>query len=390
MKSAAPLSKHHDEAENRLVVADGRGNRLVLDVLAFRSNVLETRRLIGAHVRLFQVVKGEGYGLGLERVVALGISAGVDGFCAGTPEEALRIRTIDPKIFVLLFTASAPDALPELVAQGITVSVNSAEALEAIVQSGCSGQIYVELDCGFGRFGLDFASLDRVLDLYGAQSRIALTGVYTHFGQGDEEALDRGLARFDRAVGQLRQRIPTPFATMVASTHTILRRPRLAYDAVDPGRLLYGIVDALDDQARFRPVIATISSRIIQINRIAETQSMTIGYGESVTLPAGGATGVFPLGWYDGLSVRGGLGEVLVGGRRVRVLARTLLHSIVDLSTLDAAAIGDEVVVIGHQGGERLGLADAASAQGVSPTELHFKLAGSIAGSSSRPRRTEN
>ncbi|GAA0294893.1 alanine racemase [Sphingomonas oligophenolica] len=384
MNAAASLSNKIGVVEDCPVIGDGRGNRLTLDVAAFRSNVLETRRLVGSPVRLLQVIKGDGYGLGLERAVALGISAGVDGFCVGTPDEALRATAMQPLVPILLFTACPPGLLPDLASQGIIISVNSVEAMEALIESGLSAQIYVELDCGFGRFGLDAVALDSVLDLYCTQDKIALAGVYTHFGQGDDLMLDSGLAAFDRAIERLRQRVPPGFDTMVASTHTLLRRPHLPYNAVDPGRLLYGIVDSPVDQARFRPVIAAISSQIIQINRVANARSVTIGYGNQVRLPAGGATGVFPLGWHDGLSVRGGLGEVIIHGRRAPVIARTLLHSIVDLSSVPEATIGDEVFLIGKQGESCLTLGEAAQAQGVSATELHFRLAGAIAAKSVR------
>jgi alanine racemase len=307
----------------------------------------------------------------------MGLGAGVDGFCAGTPEEALRIRACAPASVVLLFTACIPENLPRLAQQGVIVSVNSVEAFATLARSGIACGIYLDLDCGFGRFGLDETALNDVLDLAALHPAIAIEGAYTHFGQGNAAALDWGLTLFERHLDRLRQRIDHPLTTMVAATHTILSRPALPYDAVDPGRLLYGIVDK-DAQDRFRPVLSAISSRLIQVNRIAEAQTVTIGYGEQVALPAGGTTGVFPLGWHDSLSLRGPLGDVLIHGRRVPVIARTLLHSVVDVSGLDDVRIGDEVALVGVQGAAALTLNDQAVGQGVTTTELHFRLAGAI------------
>ncbi len=76
--------------------------------------------------------------------------------------------------------------------------------------------------------------------------------------------------------------------------------------------------------------------------------------------------------------VRATLGDVLIHGRRVPVIARTLLHSIVDVSGLDDVRIGDEVVLVGVQGAAALTLDDQAAGQGVTATELHFRLAGAI------------
>lgn len=364
------------------IVADGRGNRLSVDAAAFRHNVGEARRYAAPDAKLLQVVKGDGYGLGLERAVRLGMAAGVDGFCAGTPEEALRIVALDLASPILLFTACPPTRLPDLARRGVTVSLNSLEAFAVLRDSGWQGGVHVELDCGFGRFGLDMTALDAWLDGQVAQERIALAGVYTHFGRVDGAALDHGLDLFDHMVRRIRARISEPFDTMVASSHLMISHPRLPYSAVDPGRLLYGIADGVGDGADLRPVLSGVTSSLIQLNRIDRDRTATIGYGGETTLAAGGLTGVFPLGWHDGLSIGGDLGHVLVGGRRRRVVARTLLHSIVDLSGGAAPAIGDDVVLIGAQGRERVSLQEAAEAQRMSPTELHFRLAGAITRSS--------
>jgi alanine racemase len=364
------------------IVADGRGNRLSVDAAAFRHNVGEARRYAAPGAKLLQVVKGDGYGLGLERAVRLGIAAGVDGFCAGTPEEALRVVDLDPARLVLLFTACPPTRLPDLARRGVTVSLNSLEAFEALRDSGWQGSVHVELDCGFGRFGLDMAALDAWLDGQLAQKQIALAGVYTHFGRLDGTALDHGLELFDHMVRLIRARISDPFDTMVASSHLMISHPPLPYSAVDPGRLLYGISDGIDDGANVRPVLSGVASSLIQLNRVDRNRTATIGYGGETTLAAGALTGVFPLGWQDGLSTGGELGHVLVGGQRRRVIARTLLHSIVDLSGGNAPSIGDDVVLIGAQGREHMSLRESAEAQGMSPTELHFRLAGAITRSS--------
>ena len=87
---------------------------LELDLRAFAHNVDEVRRLTGGRPRLFQVCKGNGYGLGLERVIDLGLAAGVDGFCVGDPSEALQARVRAPTVPILLFASTLPDVLPDL------------------------------------------------------------------------------------------------------------------------------------------------------------------------------------------------------------------------------------------------------------------------------------
>ncbi|HEY0685634.1 MAG TPA: alanine racemase [Steroidobacter sp.] len=366
----------HREDDSLVIVeaADGRSNRFTLDAAAFEANVSATRRLLPPATKLFQVVKGNGYGLGLERVIALGRRAGVDGFCAGTPSEALRAKRLAPDLPILLFPSCAPSMLPALAEAGVVLSINSEQSFVELMQAGVNASVFFKLECGLGRYGLDQSSVASVLGAYRRQSRIRCIGVYSHFGSGDDELLDAGIARFENFLTTLKAAVPTPLTTMIASSPTILRRPQLGYTAVDPGRLLYGLVEEAEG---IRPVLRSVASTLLQVTMYASTQTVHVGYANRIELPPGGRTGVFPLGWLDGLST-GGFEYVLVRGVRVPVIGRTLLHSIVDLSAVAEAEVGDEVVLIGQQRGERLTLADLARSHGVSPIELHFRLLGAI------------
>jgi alanine racemase len=59
--------------------------------------------------------------------------------------------------------------------------------------------------------------------------------------------------------------------------------------------------------------------------------------------------GIIPIGSADGMS-RLHCGEVLVRGRRAKVLGTSLEHTRLDLSDIPKALMGDEVVIIGEQG----------------------------------------
>jgi alanine racemase len=374
----APDSSQEYSALMLVEGTDGRGNRFTLDVGAFENNVHATRSLVPYGTKIYQVIKGDGYGFGLERVVPLGAAAGVDGFCAGTPREARLAKRIVPHLPILLFPSCPPSTLPALAQEGITLTINSERAFAELLQAGVSASIFFKLECGLGRYGLNETSLPSVLEAYRRQSRIRCVGAYSHVGNGNDAILDAGIERFEGFLAGLRAAVPEPLTTMLASSPTILRRPRLPFTAVDPGRLLYGILEDGQSGGRFAPVLSSVVSTLLQITPVVSGQTVHVGYASPVNLPPGGRTGVFPLGWLDGLSTRGGFEHVLVRGVRVPVIGRTLLHSIVDLSAVPQADVGDELVLVGRQLQEQLTLAEMARSHGVSPIELHFRLLGAI------------
>lgn len=347
-----------------------------IDAHAFAHNVLLARSLMAPDALMYQVVKADGYGFGVERAVSLGLAAGVEAFCAGTIEEAIRVRTAAPDRPVLLFTACPPSLLAQVAREGVIVTVNTLEAYEAL-EPIASASFMFEFDCGFGRFGLTDHHFDVVLAREKARKRPRCLGGYTHFGSRASLELDRGLQCFDKFGAKLKRAFGEGQVLMAAASHGLIWRPRLSYPAAHPGSLLYGMLP-MAIAPSFQPVLHSVKSQIIQINRIEEARTLSVGYGPQVALPAGGATGVFPLGWNDGLSTGTALGRVLVRGRHAPTIARTLFHSIVDLSDFDEPSVGEEVALIGPQGGQAIGLHEAADAMAVSATELHFRLAGSI------------
>ena len=359
------------------LVADRRGNAFRLDPGAFARNVARARTLLRDDHHLLQVIKGDGYGIGIERTVRLGLDASVDGFCVGTPEEAVAAVAVAGGKPVILFTSCLPTELPSLARAGVIVTVNAMEALDAVGSTGSAGYL-LELDCGFGRFGFDESALEAALD-HGLGPDCL--GAYTHFGSRSFDQLGRGLERFDAMLRMLRRRLGRDMMTMAAASHAMIWRPTLDYSAADPGSLLYGLLPrAL--APTFEPVVTRVTGSLLQINQVDTHQRLSIGYGTELELTPGGRTGVFGLGWIDGLSNRS-LGVVLVNGERAPVIGRTLLHSIVDLSAIRGAVrVGDEVVLVGRQCDGAIDIEEAAIAMGISPTEFHFQVLGAIGRSS--------
>ena len=209
-------------AATSVSVCDGRGNKFTVDQDRFTANAERVRNRLLPGVEVWQVAKGNGYGLGVELAVRLGHRAGMRSFCVGTPAEALRVRRVAPGCSVLLFTACPPDITAELAAQQVIVTVNSLEAYQALVDSGSPSRFFLELDCGFGRYGLSHDDLQTLRARYCERQPIKCVGAYTHFGMATERLLQSGTALFDLMVEEFTRGLTRPIATMVASTETIL------------------------------------------------------------------------------------------------------------------------------------------------------------------------
>ena len=86
-----------------------------------------------------------------------------------------------------------------------------------------------------------------------------------------------------------------------------------------------------------------------------------------------------PAGYADGLDCRlGNRGVVLVRGRRVPIVGRVSMDMLsIDVTGLDISP-GDEVVLLGRQGDERIDVREVAATIGTIPWELLCRLGARI------------
>ena len=319
-----------------------------IDLAALAHNVAEVRRLCGG-ATLFAVCKGDAYGCGAERTAPVMRAAGVDGFAVADAEDARRIRAAGVDSPILLYGGTTPDLLDAALMPGVIATVHDAAGMEALAALGRPVEAYVEVDCGFGRLGFTPEEWPGAFARLAASNQVRVSGLYTHFSDpGDAAVTARQSALFARAQGDAAEAGLAGLVSMTASSRVLLGYPDQVLDAVNPGRMLYGMLEApWDAEGNFRPVLSAVKSRVIQVRDLPE--DFGVGYGG--TRRAGRMrTAVIAFGFKDGIPRAPAGGEVLIRGRRVPVLGlRSTEHTVLDVTDVPDAAVGDEVVLLGRQ-----------------------------------------
>ena len=115
--------------------------------------------------------------------------------------------------------------------------------------------------------------------------------------------------------------------------------------------------------------------------RLMRVQALPVGYGISYghtfVTRRPSVIGTLPVGYADGLCRQlSNTGEVLVGGRRVPLVGQICMDMcMVDLTDVPQVQVGDEVVLIGAQQGERITAEDMAARCGQIPYEIFCAIA---------------
>ncbi len=156
-----------------------------------------------------------------------------------------------------------------------------------------------------------------------------------------------------------------------ANSAALLRDRHSWFEAVRPGLLLYGVVPRPLTAPPTLPVgpVMSLRSRIVAVKGMRPGD--TVGYGARFTAGRPTRVAIVPAGHADGLDVRlSGSGSVLVRGRRVPIIGSVCMDSItVDVTELDVSP-GDEVVMLGAQGDDRIDVSEMAEWIGTVPHEI--------------------
>jgi alanine racemase len=231
---------------------------------------------------------------------------------------------------------------------------------------------HLKIDTGMNRLGFRHDNLTRTLPELFASPNLSLEAVYTHFATADEPEsthFAQQRERFEAALRTIEQLGATPRVRHAANSAALLRDERVWYDFVRPGLLLYGVVPPpLATTLQLRPALS-LHSRIVHVKGVRAGEGT--GYGLNTVFDRPSRIAVVPAGYADGLDRRlAGRGFMLVRGRRVPIVGSVCMDmTIIDVTGMNVST-GDEVVIVGQQQGDEIGVREIAAAIGTIPYEL--------------------
>jgi alanine racemase len=156
-----------------------------------------------------------------------------------------------------------------------------------------------------------------------------------------------------------------------ANSAAVLDYRRALFTMVRPGLMLYGYnpLEGEAADADLRPVLSLVT-RIAFLKKVPA--GLPISYGRTFVTKRESMIATIPIGYADGYS-RGlsNRGEAIVRGVRVPVVGRVCMDmTMLDVTEVPAVSEGDEVVLIGSQGNERITADDIAVKTGTISYEV--------------------
>ncbi|HXT30176.1 MAG TPA: alanine racemase [Vicinamibacterales bacterium] len=368
------------------------------DLDAPRSTHPDAPRTPHPAPRIIAVVKANAYGHGAADVALALERAGAAMLACADIEEGIVLRRAGVRAPILVFGALGISDLDGVFEYDLTPTISTptaAQNLEAAARhrlGSDTGQprvrpgsdpgltpprraklrCHLKIDTGMNRLGFRHDNLGRTLPAIANSEYLAIDAVYTHFATADEPehpafALQR--ERFEHVLATLPSLGIHPQWRHAANSAALLRDERVWYDFVRPGLLLYGIVPPpLAATIALRPALS-LHSRIVHVKGLRPGEGT--GYGLRSVADSPRTIAVVPAGYADGLDRRmAGHAFMLVRGKRVPVVGSVCMDmTMIDVTGMEVST-GDEVVIVGRQGGEEIGMREIAAAIGTIPYEL--------------------
>lgn len=327
---------------------------------AIQFNIGLFRANIDPRTTIMAVVKANGYGHGAVEAANAAISAGADRLGVAIVDEALQLRAAGIRRPIIVLGYTPPSSVRIAIEHDVTITVFTDDVLKQLIVEaeslGKQARIHLKIDTGMNRIGI--TDPQEALFIARKANRspfVVLEGIFTHFADADNEDPTYTMLQFqsfNETFGLLEKNgIQIPFRHCCNSA-AAMRYPHMHQDMVRIGIALYGLSPFPNTQLPDYPLKPAMSlvTRICAIKRIKAGQS--VGYGCTFVAARDTIIATIPIGYADGLPRRlSNKGTALLHGARVPYAGKVCMdQTMLDITDVPGASVGDEVVLFGMAG----------------------------------------
>lgn len=351
-----------------------------IDLAAVGANLDLVRGRLPKGTRLLVVVKADAYGHGAVAVARTALAHGAAMLGVGDSTEALELRNAGIDAPVLILGAIVDGEMEQVITHRVAACVHSAQRVRMLAAMAEAMDrrvtVHLKIDTGMGRLGvMPSAALDVAREIR-AHPILSLEGLCTHLSDADtpgDAFTAAQLSTFREVVERVEAEVgPVPLKH-AANSAGIFRQPDAVFNMVRPGRAVYGIQTPGSPDPGLRPTL-TLKTQAVYIKDLPA--GTPVGYARTHVTSRPTRIAILPIGYNDGYPFQlSNRAQVLLCGRRAPVVGRvTMDYTTVDVTDIPGVEVGEEAVLIGRQGDERITVEDLAAWKGSIPYEITCSL----------------
>lgn len=341
-----------------------------VDLDAIVHNIIEMKQYIRPETKLLVVVKADAYGHGA-LPVAKAVDPYADYYAVAHLSEAKELRRGGIHKPILILGYCHPMEFQEMINLDITLNIFSLKEAMQLSQMACEcgrkAKVHIKIDTGMHRIGYlcneeSVKEIKGIADLPG----IELEGIFTHFAKADEEdktSFQQQVDEFKAMLYTLEQEGIHFALRHGANSATISEVGDLGLDMVRCGISTYGLYASEEinhEKVDLHPAMV-LKSCVTHVKTLP--QGAGIGYGWTYKTKGETQVATIPVGYADGYKrALSNKACVLLHGQRAPIIGRVCMDQfMVDVTHIPQVEPGDEVVLIGSQGEERISVEELAA-----------------------------
>ncbi|MGH2543692.1 MAG: alanine racemase, partial [Ardenticatenaceae bacterium] len=364
-RDSARLVRQNAAWQQILTLHPDRPTWIEVDLEAIAHNTRRLKEIVGPDVAVMAVIKADAYGHGAVKVAQTALLNGASWLGVACLPEAQQLRDagITAPVLILGYTPAWQTRPALRYDLRVTLfSIDVARALsQAAVALGREARVHVKVDTGMHRLGLFPHEVVEFVKAIQALSNLIVEGIFTHFSVADafdewyQAYTAQQLAAFRHVLAELAaEGISIPIVH-AANSAGVLTQPEAHFNMVRPGITLYGLAPS-----REVPLPPEYVPALSWKTQVAQVKTLPTGsyisYGATYRTEGEQRVAVIPVGYADGFRrAPTTWGAVLVRGQRAPLVGRVCMdQTMIDVTHIPQVRQGDEVVLIGSQGDDRI------------------------------------
>lgn len=334
---------------------------ITLSSEALGRNLELVRERIGEDKMICACVKANAYGHGLGEIVHQILAFGIDWLAVFEVSDAVLLREQGIDVPILILSPVSEEQIGLCIQHELRFLVVEESQFEQIVYIqntlGLPAYVHIPVETGMGRLGFFPSQVEDVL-VSAQQHGIVIEGLMQHYATGDEkdsEYFRTQQMAFECLLDSLDQMGLTPEIIHAENSGASLIHPTISRSTlVRVGAALYGfepsneVTEILQQNSQSLTPVLEWKSQLVSVKTLPP--GMGVSYGATKVLEQETRVGVVPVGYFDGYD-RGlsNIGWMIIAGNRCPILGRVCMNmTMIDLSEVPEATIGDEVTLIGE------------------------------------------
>jgi alanine racemase len=300
------------------------------------------------------------------------LEGGASCLAVALVEEGIQLREAGIDAPILILSEPPREAMAEVMRFDLTPTLYTREGIIAAQEAASKlyplehKGVHLKVDTGMHRVGARPVDVTALAKEVQASDNLFLEGLWTHLAKAEDRESSltrRQLEVFESTRAELASTGMFPSKLHVANSAGALVHPASRYSMVRCGLSLYGYYPApwiskefsrLSNGDALQPVMS-LKARVSYVHEVEAGEG--ISYGHLYHVSKRSRIAVVPLGYADGVSrkLSAGIGEALLNGRRRPFAgAVTMDQLMLDCGEDTQIREGDEVVLLGEQGGEQI------------------------------------